>query len=171
MILAFVVLAMWPAGGISDADHRPAPNGARPVAQDRPAPVFSRSPVTGTGHISLRALHGRVVVVSFWASWCTACTREAPQLRRLAEQERPRGVRFVGVDDEDTRSAARAFVDRFRPGYPSAFDPDGGLLRAYGGIGLPTAFILDRAGRIRYEAAGAVDVAAFATALEHVRAD
>lgn len=170
-VAAVVVLTLWPSGGVPRADRAAALTGVMPVAQHRPAPDFNRPPVTGHGRVSLRGPQRDVVVVSFWASWCAACKSEAGQLRDLAARERAHGVRFLGIDQEDTRAAARAFLASSRPGYPNAYDPDGGLLRAYGGIGLPSTFIVDRRGDIRFQAIGAFRVGAFQAALDKVVAD
>lgn len=156
VVLALAVLALWPTGpGAGDPGAGIA--GAAPVAQDRPAPDFSEPLVSGAGTLSLNQFRGDVVVVNFWASWCNACRSEVPRLRTLAQQ---RGVVLVGVDELDIRSRAQGFVHRLRPGFRSAFDPRGSLLRAFGSDGLPSTFIVDRGGRIRYQALGAVDAAA-----------
>lgn len=165
VVIVLAVLALWPA------PHTPQQGlaaGVALVAQDRPAPAFSRPLLSGPGTLSLRQLRGNLVVVNFWASWCAACRGELPRLRDLAHRER--GVVFVGVDEQDTRSSGQAFVRRFRPGYRNVFDPSGGLLREYGSIGLPTTFIIDRTGRIRYQGFGALDAANLRTALARMPA-
>jgi cytochrome c biogenesis protein CcmG/thiol:disulfide interchange protein DsbE len=159
-VLTAAVLLLWPAP--QTAPDR-SPGAAPVVAQDRPAPDFSRPLVTGAGELGLPRLRGSVVVVNFWASWCAACREELPRLRSLARQQR--GVVFLGVDEQDTRSGGRGFVRRFRPGYRSVLDADGSLLRRFGSIGVPSTFIVDRSGRIRYEALGAVDAAALRDAI------
>lgn len=159
-IIALAVLALWPAPHTAGQRFSA---GVAPVAQDRPAPDFSRPLLAGAGTLSLHQLRGNVVVVNFWASWCAACRGELPRLRALAHRQR--AVVFLGVDDEDTRSGGQAFVRRFRPGYRNVFDPSGSLLRAYGSVGLPSTFIVDRSGRIRYQAIGVFDPAALRTAL------
>jgi cytochrome c biogenesis protein CcmG/thiol:disulfide interchange protein DsbE len=169
-ILVLVLLATWPSGRVSDDDRAAIRAGVVPVAQHRQAPELSGASVSGVGRVRLSQLRGQVVVVNFWASWCTACSREAPRLRTLAREEQGHGVRFVGVDHDDTRSAAAHFLARTHPGYPSVFDPDGRTLRAFGAVGLPSTFIIDRGGRIRYQAIGAFDPGAFQEALDTVLA-
>lgn len=162
-VLVLLVLALWPAD--PGNSHSLTTNGGAlvPVAQNRPAPDFSRPLVTGAGELSLRQFRGAVVVVNFWASWCAVCRTELPRLRALASQQP--GVVFLGVDDHDTRSGGQAVARRLRPGYPSVSDPEGTLLRAFGSIGVPSTFVVDRTGRIRFQAFGAVDAAALGTAV------
>ena len=57
-------------------------------------------------------------------------------------------VRFLGIDVEDTRGAARVFERTHAIGYPSIFDPSASLARKLGFFGLPTAYLVDREGRI-----------------------
>lgn len=165
-VLVLVVLALWPAGHTTGQPSTANTAGMAPVAQDRPAPDFSRPLLTGGGEVSLRQFRGKVVVINFWASWCAACRSELPQLRALAHQLSR--VVFIGVDEHDTRSGGQAVLHRLQLGYRSVFDASGNVLRAFGSIGVPCTFIVDRTGRIRYQAFGAVDPAALATAASRV---
>jgi thiol-disulfide isomerase/thioredoxin len=109
------------------------------------------------------------VVLNFWASWCNVCHQDAPALRRLAGAYRDTDVAFVGVDHGDASATARAFVVRNDLTYPNVVD-SGDLLRQYGGIGLPMTYVVDRAGRIRYQMTGSIDPAHLRRAIEHVSA-
>lgn len=140
------------------------------IPQNRRAPNFSLPLLSGSGQASARALHGRVAVLTFWASWCAACRSETDDLRRLSASYRPRGVRFLGVDHRDDRGPARAFIRAYDPGYPSVFDPKGDLLAAYRAVGLPSTFVIDRHGLIRYMSIGTFDVAAMRRGLDRILA-
>src|SRR6266516_7181999 len=83
-----------------------------PPAARQPAPDVS-GPALGGGRLRLASLRGSVVVVNFWASWCAPCRAEAPALAALSQECLPLGVRFVGVDERDDRSAAQAFERSF----------------------------------------------------------
>ncbi|MEP6599639.1 MAG: redoxin domain-containing protein [Actinomycetota bacterium] len=162
-VLVLALLALWPTPHPTHNLARTAGADVAVVAQNRPAPDFSRPLLSGAGDVTLRQMHGNVLVVNFWASWCAACRNEVPQLAALARQQRD--VVFLGVDEQDTRSAGQAFIRRFRPGYRSVSDPGGSLLRAFRSIGVPSTFIVDRNGQIRYQALGTVSAAALSHAV------
>jgi cytochrome c biogenesis protein CcmG/thiol:disulfide interchange protein DsbE len=150
-------------GAFSVADYR-----ARPEVVDAPAPDFELPLLEGAGSLRLSSLRGRVVVLNFWASWCSPCRLEAPDLQAAWEDYRHRGVRFVGVDELDDRFAARGFVREFKITYPSVFDPSGSLADDYGFIGLPATFVIDARGTVRYRFQGFVDGETLRTSLDEV---
>jgi cytochrome c biogenesis protein CcmG/thiol:disulfide interchange protein DsbE len=138
-----------------------------------PSPLVGRAaaPFTLTTFdgepVSLEALRGKVVIVNFWASWCTpACYDEAPVLERAWRAYRDRGVVVVGVDMQDTEDAARAFIRRFGLTFPNAPDPGGKVAVEYGVYGVPETFFVDRAGVIRKKHVGAVTDAAIHDTLQ-----
>jgi thiol-disulfide isomerase/thioredoxin len=74
-----------------------------------------------------RALAGKIIVYNIWGSWCGPCRKEAPDLKRLSEQMREKGVRFVGVDVKDSDANALAFQREFDVSYPSIGTADSGV--------------------------------------------
>ena len=118
--------------------------------------------------LSLRA--SRPQFIDVWASWCVPCREEAPALAHLWRRYGSR-VRFLGIDVEDTRSAAKRFARRFRLGYPSVFDADAALAGRLGFFGLPTAYLVDRRGRVALTFVGKQSAARFKTALAELVAD
>jgi cytochrome c biogenesis protein CcmG/thiol:disulfide interchange protein DsbE len=150
-------------GGFTVANYR-----ATAEVENTPAPDFELPSLQDGTPIALSSLRGHVVVLNFWASWCAPCRLEAPGLRRVSEQYRERGVRFLGVAYRDDDAAARAFVDEFRLTYPSVTDPSGSLAYSYELIGFPTTFLIDPAGTIRYRFVGYLDEDVLEEALNDV---
>lgn len=138
-------------------------------ANEGEAPAIDLPAVEGPP-VSLDAFRGYVVVVNFWASWCGPCRQEAPGLRRVSEDYVRRGVRFLGVDERDDRPAASGFLREFGITYPSAFDPAGSLADDYQLDGLPSTFVIDPAGQIRYRFFGYLDEATLRGALDRLTA-
>lgn len=151
-------------GGLAIADYR-----AAAVPEGGPAPqVQLPSVVEGGGEVSLEDLRGKTVVLNFWASWCTPCWKEAPGLQRVADRYRSQGVRFMGVNERDDIYAARSFIEQNGLRFPSGFDPDGRLAYGYGITGMPTTFVIDDSGALRFRFVGYVEEEALSRALDEV---
>lgn len=122
--------------------------------EDRPRLVAGEAPLlqlqTFDGEqIDLAVLRGRGVVVNFWASWCEPCRIEAELFEAAWLAEHDNGITFIGVNRQDTRAAALAFLAEFGVSYPNGADDDGTWSRAFGVIGLPTTFFIDAEGQIQ----------------------
>src|SRR5713101_3685115 len=106
--------------------------------------------------ISLRALKGTPLVINFWASWCVPCRLEAPVL--AAEAQRLAGkAQFVGVDIQDTDSAARAYEADVKSPYPVG-PAIHGSYRDFGVTAPPETFFVDRRGVVQSRIIGPVDL-------------
>jgi cytochrome c biogenesis protein CcmG/thiol:disulfide interchange protein DsbE len=129
------------------------------VAHDlRPAaPVATLPLLSGSGHQSLTAYRGQVVVLNFWASWCDPCKAEAPMLESAQRQLLEHRGTVLGVTDLDVASDSRSFVARYRLTYPNLRDLDGSLSHSYGTNQLPETFVIDRHGRVAAISRGEVD--------------
>jgi len=77
-------------------------------------------------------------------------------------------VQFLGIDVEDSRGDARAFVHRYGLGYPNIFDRKASMAGRLGFFGLPTAYLVDRRGRIAARLIGKQREATFASGLAAV---
>jgi thiol-disulfide isomerase/thioredoxin len=133
-------------------------SGGSPSAGRR-APSLPRERLAGVP-VSLPSLiaraGGRPVVITFWASWCGPCVREAPALERFSRSAAGSG-RIVGVNWSDSLSGARAFIRRYSWTFSNLRDSEGTVGNEYHLTGLPTSFVLDGSGRIRAELRGPQD--------------
>jgi cytochrome c biogenesis protein CcmG/thiol:disulfide interchange protein DsbE len=111
------------------------------------APTFRAETLSGDS-LSLRDLRGDVVVMNFWASWCIPCRSEHRVLVRAERQYADRDARIVGVVYQDSRAAARRFMDRLGGSWPSITDPGSRIAIDYGVYGVPETFFLTRDGRV-----------------------
>lgn len=118
----------------------------------KPAPTKPLPHLEREGALSLADLRGQVVVVNFWASWCTACREEHAALVTAANTYQAEDVTFVGVNYQDQKSAATSFLDELGRGNPRAYryvtDPGSRLALDFGVFGIPETFFLDRSGNI-----------------------
>lgn len=159
---AVTVLAVTGCSGGAIGQDTPASNGSNFVAGSYNTTVFApgSGPVApdikGTTlagrKLTLAAYRGDVVVLNFWGSWCAPCRAEAPALAALAKHFWPRGVRFVGVDIQDSPAAAEAFERNFLISYPSLNDPGDQVALAFQSTvppaGIPTTLVIGRTGRV-----------------------
>jgi cytochrome c biogenesis protein CcmG, thiol:disulfide interchange protein DsbE len=120
--------------------------GRQPLA---PEAAYALPALTGGGKGSLAAYRGHVVVLNFWASWCTGCQVEAPELERLQRALQRHRATVLGVTYEDITSDSLAFLRRYHLTFPNLIDGSGEFGRtAYGTAQLPESFLIDPSGRI-----------------------
>jgi cytochrome c biogenesis protein CcmG, thiol:disulfide interchange protein DsbE len=115
----------------------------------RQAPAFELETLGG-GTISSDELHGRPVLLNFWASWCIpACVDEHPVLAAAHDRYGDQ-LAVVGVLYEDRPQDALAFLATYGDaGYPHVVDPEGRLALEFGVTGPPESFFIDAAGVVR----------------------
>jgi peroxiredoxin len=114
-------------------------------ARARP-PDFSAHTLDGRD-LSLTDLRGRAVILNFWASWCTECRPELPDLERLHRDLGSRGLAVVGVNTREEATTARRYAADLGLSFPVVLDPDGKVNALYGVVGVPSTFLLGRDGR------------------------
>lgn len=112
------------------------------------APDFTLERLGADGSVRLSSLRGKVVVVNFWASWCTPCKKEMPLLEETWQRYRGRGVEFIGVNTTDFSGDAQRFVKRYNVTFPVVRDSNGRVLARFGGLPLPWTYFIDSKGQI-----------------------
>jgi len=115
---------------------------------DKPAPPLVLENLEGEGEVRLADHLGDVVVVNFWASWCTGCRAEHGALTEAASRYAGYGVTIFEVNTLDTRDQAEAFLDKFgwSPDAVYGIEHDSSGAFAYGVAGLPETFFIDQEG-------------------------
>jgi peroxiredoxin len=137
--------------------------GAGPRAADSPgvshglvgasAPEFELRDVSGAGDQSLAAHAGKVVVVDFWATWCQPCKQSFPAYQKLLEQMNGQMVVLAVSQDDDAQGIA-AFVADTGAKFPVLWDEGKAVAKSYDPPTMPSAFVVDPSGIIRFVHAG-----------------
>lgn len=105
--------------------------------------------VGGTA-IQLASFRGKVVYLDFWGSWCEPCRESLPMLERLREEYSRADLEVIGVNlDSDPRDGVK-FLARYPVSYPVAADPAAQAAEDYALEAMPTGFLIDRDGLVRY---------------------
>ena len=123
---------------------------------DEPLPRLAGKTLEGDRLDVSAHADGSVLVINVWADWCGPCRKEQPQLVRLADRYQDE-VRFLGINYQDDRDAARAWVEEFGVPYPSLYDPSGRTAVDLGFPFLPDTYVVDQEGTIRWVVFGASD--------------
>ncbi|MFP4031229.1 MAG: TlpA family protein disulfide reductase [Desulfococcaceae bacterium] len=153
LIGAYVSGTIFTGGGLISLPAPDLPAEATPSPSPRLDYELSVRTLGGQS-VSLSALRGHVVFLSFFASWCTPCTAELPAIQNL--YGRFRGVpdvRFLLVSQEDPANL-RAYLSDRNVTVPILRE-DGALARRFGVDAIPATFLLDREGRVVYRHEGA----------------
>lgn len=127
---------------------------ASPIKVGQPAPPFSLTTYDGQ-HVTLDQLKGQVVILNFWATWCGPCRKELPLLDSYQRLGAKYGLRTFAVATEDSVPPYQLKPLQTALAIPLVRRMHG----PYADVGaLPTNFIIDRSGIVRYAQAGAFEL-------------
>jgi len=145
-----VALALLGAAACAKPDLRAPTIGAS-------APAFEVADLDGKP-VTLASLKGQVVVLNVWATWCSPCIEEIPQLENIHQTFGTKGVTTVGVSIDAAGMGAdvKDFMTDHDMTYRVWLDPDNSFALKFLTVGVPETFVLDRNGTIRWRAAGAL---------------
>jgi peroxiredoxin len=123
---------------------------SRALEPGQAAPALEARALDGKSRLSLAAYRGRVVYLDFWASWCGPCASSLPALDALRKEFSPDDFQVLAVNVDSDPKQGRSFLSRRPVGYPSVSDPKGELPERFGVETMPTSYLIDRDGTIRY---------------------
>ena len=136
----------------STADTVP---GLRPVKL-KTRPSFTLPDMNGR-QVRLEDYRGKVVLVSFWASWCLPCIKEMPSMNRLQQKLKDQAFVILGVNVGEEKSAIDQFVKQTEILFPVVLDTDQGTFKAWKIYVVPSNFLIGPDGVIQYGSVGAVE--------------
>jgi thiol-disulfide isomerase/thioredoxin len=120
------------------------------------APSFSRPGVTSGATLSTESAKGKVLIVDFWATYCEPCKKEFPKLQSLVD--RHNGALLVyALSEDETKDGIAAFVRKTGVRFPIGWDDGNAISQRYKLEKMPTSYIVDRKGIIRFVHGGYLD--------------
>jgi len=129
--------------------------GSRPPRIGSTAPEFTVQ--DGDRKVALSDLHGKIVVLNFWATWCPPCVDEMPSLVHLQQRLKNKGVTVLAVSVDVDEGAYRRFLKDHNIDLLTVRDPDHKSSNLYGTFKFPETYIIDRDGKMRRKFIGEVD--------------
>lgn len=119
------------------------------VGKGQKAPDFSLATLSGP-KLSLSSLRGSVVIIDFWAQWCEPCKKELPELQKLAKEFGDKDVVILAVNLDKTKENAQRLAHQLGLTIPVLLDPSGSVAGMYDLPKMPTSFLVDKRGIVRY---------------------
>jgi len=132
----------------ASAADQTLPEYSRPIA-----PEFTLNDIDGHTH-RLSDYRGKVVILSFWATWCPPCRYEMPSMERLRKLVEGEDIEILAINVGENEDAIFIFTADYPVEFPLLMDRDGAVIRDYPVVGLPTTYVIGPAGDIRYRAVG-----------------
>lgn len=135
-----------------------------------PAPDVELAAFDGEGAVRTSDFVGDIVVVNFWAAWCTGCRTEHDALLATSDEYADFGVTFLGINTQDQPGPANGFLDEYGRGahYEYAVDERSLAAFAYGVHGLPETFFIDREGIVVAKVIGPVTFDLLAGTIDNI---
>jgi thiol-disulfide isomerase/thioredoxin len=119
-------------------------------------PPFALEDLKGRVH-RLSDYRGKVVLVNFWATWCEPCRDEMPSIERLRAAFAAEPFEVLAINLAEPRSRIEHFLANMPLSFPVLRDTDTATAKAWKARMLPATYLVDAAGRIRYQHYGAFD--------------
>ncbi|MEP7246346.1 MAG: TlpA disulfide reductase family protein [Gammaproteobacteria bacterium] len=104
--------------------------------------------------LDLAAYKGKVVYLDFWASWCQPCRESFPWMDAEQRAHLERGLVVVAVNLDQERDLAERFLQQMNPHFRIVYDPKGTLAERFKVSGMPSSFVIDRHGEVRFKHQG-----------------
>lgn len=95
-------------------------------------------------------IEGKVTLVDFWASWCAPCKAAFPEMEKLYQKFKDKGFQIVAVSVDQKANQMQRFLDKQKPSFATPHDAGQQLVKAAEISVMPSSFLVDREGVIRF---------------------
>ena len=142
------------------ADSKVAATSAKPISASAPVDMIGKKlpeftgDLSGGGQLSTSDFKGKVTYLTFYASWCGPCRKELPALVGLQDRYENKEFQIVAVGVDTVAKKAEIFAKRSKVDYPVVLDPRNHILGMFDVVSMPTSYLIDRDGIIRFKKVG-----------------
>ncbi|MBN8656338.1 MAG: TlpA family protein disulfide reductase [Anaerolineae bacterium] len=155
LLLLGIVMAVFLQDSRATVDSETTSRSVIPMAVDFPAPELALETVKGTTE-TLEDYRGRVVLVNNWATWCPPCKAEMPSLQKFYQAHEVDGFAIIAVNAGDSRIEVDQFAQSYGLTFSLWLDPDGAAIQAFRNGSLPSSYVIDHDGIVRYAWTGEI---------------
>jgi len=155
LFVALCSAAVACGGAEAESSHESTPAAGGLVG--KPAPDFAvAAAANGKGKVALSDLRGKVVLVDFWGTFCEPCKKSFPKLQDLNTKYSTSGLRIVGIseDEADDKDKIPGFASSYGAKFTLGWDEDKSIAKSYKPDTMPSSFIIDKKGVVRYAHVG-----------------
>src|SRR6058998_3375741 len=142
VIMGFVLLGLLGMAG-------------RPPLVGAPAPEIALKDLQGQ-EVRLSDLHGKIVLLNFWATWCKPCKEEMPAMQAAYDKLRSEGFIVLAVNELEDAGRVAEHIRTHGHTFLVVMDHDNRVANRYGVVGLPASFLIDRQGIVREHVFGSL---------------
>jgi peroxiredoxin len=153
VLLELAALLLWPKSTAPAEEPR-----TQPQAVNFAAPELELNDLNGAAR-ALADYRGQVVLVNNWATWCPPCRAEMPTLQAYYQKHQAQGFVLVAVEAGEPADEVTRFVEEYGLTFPVWLDPHSLALDAFRNDTLPSSYVIDRAGVVRFTWNGAISAA------------
>jgi peroxiredoxin len=154
-LVAFTVWITWRAKTIETGLGGHGSGGQMTALNGKPAPDFHLAALHGHT-VSPADFRGKMLVVTFWASWCAPCRMELPALEKFYRQTHKGDANYeiVSINIDEERAAAESAATELKLPFAVLLDPASKILRAYNVDAIPALFVIDKDGKVIHAQVG-----------------
>ncbi len=113
-------------------------------------PSFKARSIDGSNNVSMDEYRGKVVLIDFWASWCPPCLKSFPKYDDLRREIGTSDFEIVAINVDENTDDAKKFLSKHPVSFPIVKDPKGVLPGVFGVKAMPTSYLIDKNGVVKY---------------------
>ena len=159
VMMSSLFLACGSSGGGAGTDKgsdtpASADDGSKHPLSGQQAPDFTVASQNGQGSTTISKMDGKVLVVDFWATWCGPCKKSFPKLQELNVKYKASGLEIVGISEDDDKKGISDFGSTYGAKFFIGWDQDKSIAGKWHVDAMPTSFVIDKKGIVRFVHAG-----------------